>query len=350
MKVVADENIPLVEHYFGSVGELLLKPGRLITRDDLFDADILLTRSVTRVDKLLLHDTPVKFVGSTTAGADHFDTEWLNQAGIEWSIAYGCNATAVAEYVACIIAALQKEGFLQSSSLRAGVVGVGHVGHEVAEKLKALGFDLVLCDPWRGINEPLFPHVSIENFTDLDFISLHTPLIHQGRFPTYHLIEKTFLSRQKINCILLNAGRGEVVSFEDLKKYGTHLHWCLDVWENEPNIDIDVLKRALLATPHIAGYSIQAKIRGIEMIYQAAISKNIIPSFPIPPVEMQFYELTEAFSDWKDFVLKIYDPRKTSSLMKKTLLKFPDRFDYLRKHFPERYEFAFVKLSGALLK
>jgi erythronate-4-phosphate dehydrogenase len=150
MKIVADENIPLVEHYFGGSGELLLKPGRSITRDDLFDADILLVRSVTRVNKLLLHDTPVRFVGSTTAGADHMDTEWLDQSGILWNTATACNAMAVAEYVVCVVASLQMQGMLAFSNVRAGVIGVGHVGRLVVEKLRLLGFDAIECDPFRS--------------------------------------------------------------------------------------------------------------------------------------------------------------------------------------------------------
>jgi erythronate-4-phosphate dehydrogenase len=348
MKIVADENIPLLDHYFGSHSELLLKPGRLITRDDLFDADILLVRSVTKVNELLLHNTPVKFVGSTTAGADHLDTEWLDHAGIAWDVAAGCNALAVSEYVICVIAALQKQGLLLQAKMRAGVVGVGNVGRLVVDKLQKLGFEVIQYDPLRAEHEENFASVSWDEMQDLDFISLHTPLTYQGAYPTHHLIEKSFLQRQKPGCVLLSAGRGEVVSFEDLKQYGKHLHWCLDVWENEPLIDLDVLVEALIATPHIAGYSVESKLRGIEMIYQIAIEKNVVPESTVLPVLSPEYENPVKkinMSNWRDAVLQIYDPQETTTIMKKVLSEGLASFDYLRKNFPERHEFACYHIS-----
>lgn len=353
MKIVADENIPLVDHYFGSYGELLLKPGRLITRDDLFDADILLVRSVTRVNKLLLHDTPVKYVGSTTAGADHMDTEWLDQSGIKWGVAPGCNATAVAEYVVCVIAALQKQDLLMQSKPRAAVIGVGYVGRLVVKNLKALGFEVLECDPLRADKEKDFCHTAVENIQDVDFISVHTPLTKHGKFATYHLIDKEFLTRQKSGCVLLNAGRGEVVSFKDLKQYGKHLTWCLDVWEDEPHIDLEVLRLASIATPHIAGYTIESKIRGIEMIYQHAIDIGIVKSAPgmpellsakpaklsVIPAQSSVMPAKAGIQFWQDKVLSVYDPRTTSEHMKNSLLTGKESFDHLRKTFPERHEF-----------
>lgn len=347
MKIVADENIPLIEHFFGANNELLTKPGRTISRDDLFDADMLLVRSVTKVDELLLHNTPVKFVGSSTSGADHLDTEWLDQSGIQWRVAVGCNAMAVAEYVVSIIAALQKQGFLLQKNPRAGVVGVGTIGSLVVEKLKLLGFEVVQCDPLR-IDDPNFSHTELEKFSELDFISLHTPMTYQGKFPTHHLIEKNFLQKQKKDCVLVNAGRGSVINFEDLKKQGQHLHWCLDVWEHEPEIDSDVLERAWIATPHIAGYSVQSKYRGIEMIYHAAYQAGFLegelitsPRYP----EKIISEILDETISWQEVLLKTYDPIETSKQMKQALQQKPNSFDQLRKHFNHRNEFGYMRFS-----
>jgi erythronate-4-phosphate dehydrogenase len=351
VKIVADENIPLVAHYFGQNAELVLKSGRSITRDDVSAADILLVRSVTKVDRLLLHDTSIKFVGSTTAGADHLDTEYMDQNGIAWSIAAGCNAEAVAEYVVCVVAVLQKKELLQRPRLRAGVIGVGHVGRLVVEKLIALGFDVVQCDPFRAEIESDFSHTDIADFHNLDFISIHVPLTHHGKHPSFHLIDKNFLQRQKQNCILLNAGRGEVISFADLKMHGNHLIWCLDVWENEPQIDLEILSSAFIATPHIAGYSVQSKYRGIEMIYHAAVEKNILPSshvisdvkYPEKSIVMSENKIT-----WQDVALEIFNPLTVTEWMKENILTQSRSFDELRKTFPERHEFAFVnKKRGA---
>lgn len=345
MKIVADENIPCLEHYFGAC-ELVLKPGRAITRDDLFDANMLIVRSITKVDALLLHDTPVKFVGSTTAGFDHLDTTWLDQAGIQWSVATGCNANAVAEYVVCAIAALQKQGLLTQKNLRAAVIGVGNVGKRVAEKFAVLGFEVLQYDPLRAENENEFKSVSFEEINHVDFISIHTPLTRHGKFPTFHLIDKTFLNRQKNQCVLLNAGRGEVVSFSDLKQYGKHLNWCFDVWENEPHIDHDVLQSSLIATPHIAGYSIEAKIRGIDMIYQAALERQLIAPSVHPGLEhsLQKIQMNDCH-DWRDVMLKIYDPMHTTQQLK----NHPETFDLLRKHFQERHELSGIEMVDVRL-
>lgn len=346
MKIVADENILLVENYFAHYGELILKPGREITRSDLIDADILLVRSVTKVNQALLENTAVKFVGSTTSGADHLDTDWLEANKIKWSVAAGCNAMAVAEYVICVIAALQKMDLLSHKKIRAAVVGVGRIGQLVADKFKLLGFDVMLCDPLRTdiISTPL------EELTDLDLISFHTPLTKTGNYPTYHLVQKAFLEKQKKNCILLNAGRGEVFAFDSLKKYGKELVWCLDVWENEPKIDVEVLDGAMIATPHIAGYSLQSKYRGIEMVYAAAVQQEVVQensgkNFLFPRKKISI----EHANTWQDVVLCVFNPVTVTREMRQMLAYDPTGFDSLRKKFADRYEFAFVEWESVSL-
>lgn len=352
MLILADEEIPCVKHYFGAYGELILKPGRSLTRQDVLEADILLVRSVMKINEALLHDTKVKFVGSVVTGADHLDIAWLNQAGIRWGVASGCNAVAVAEYVVTVIAALQKKGFLLQKKCRAGVVGAGRIGSRVVEKLKVLGFDVVQCDPLRAQQEKDFISIPIEEFVDLDFILLQTPLTKEGPYPTYHLIGKEFLQRQKKDCILLSAGRGSVVDFSDLIQYGQQLIWCLDVWENEPNINIDVLLAATIASPHIAGHSIQSKYRGIDMIYKLALQQGIIPDNGISSIAFpkQKISFTGREVDWRDVVLAIYDPLEMTKLMKQAFLEEGNGvFDKLRKHFIRGCEFEFVDISNILL-
>ncbi len=349
MKIVADENIPAIADYFGSCGELLLKPGRMITRADLLDADILLVRSITCVDEALLHDTTIKFVGSATAGADHLDKEWLDKAGICWSVATGNNAEAVAQYVVCVVAALQKQGLLVGPKLRAAVIGVGNVGCLIVDKLKALDFEVLQYDPLRAENETDFVSTSWDQLDNLDLISVHTPLTLTGQYPSYHLIEKNFLMRQKPGCVLLNAGRGAVVAFDDLRQYGKHLHWCLDVWEYEPKINSEILTAALIATPHIAGYSEQAKLRGIQMMYQAAVKYGFVSALANDHGLSQVEDLLTNKNNWQDIVLDVYDPRLTSQLMKTMLLNQPEYFDHLRKNFPLRHEFSTFSIADTVL-
>lgn len=347
MKIVADENILLVEHYFAEAGECILKPGREITRSDLIDADILLVRSVTEVNERLLRNTAVKFVGSTTTGSDHLDIDYLNSQGISWSIAKGCNAIAVVEYVLSVLASLYKQSFLSKKTQRAAVIGVGQIGSLVSAKLKLLGFEVLECDPFRSQVYKQFSSVTLDDISEVDFVTLHTPLTKTGLYPTFHMIDKQFLQRQKKGCILLNSGRGSVINFEDLKKYGTNLHWCLDVWENEPHIDLAVLEKSCLATPHIAGYSLQSKFRGIEMIYEVAIQQNIIPDRSIQSLyPKKLLTLNENVHNWKDLFLLIYDPYATTQLMKETLHANKDSFDVLRKNFLERYESHYIEFEN----
>lgn len=356
MKIVADSHIPYVTEYFGAYGDLILRGGRTISPADVEDADVLLVRSVTPVDEKLLANSRVKFVGSVTAGADHLDTKWLEQAGIIWSVAVGFNAPPVADYVVSVIAALQRKSLLTTDTSagrrpKAAVIGVGNVGRLVVQRLNALDFDLTLCDPIRTEKEENFFSEPLEALSDLDLISLHVPLAKTGPHPTYHFLGKDFFQRQKPGCVLLNASRGSIIDFAALLQYGTHLHWCFDVWEHEPKIDKTILSKALLATPHIAGYSLQSKIRGIEMIYRIACEKKVIEPQSIPPLTMPIQQLGFTGSHhWQDIALDVFNPLIITAMMRTILLPAEDYghlFDEMRNQFNYRHEFQYTKISEA---
>jgi len=352
MKIVADHHIPYVTDYFGSYGELILKPGRQMTAEDVKEADILLVRSVTKVNEELLAHSKVKFVGSVTAGVDHLDTEWLEKAGVPWHAAVGFNAPPVADYVVSVVAALQRRGALPSSGAKAAVIGVGNVGRLVVERLKLLNIEVVLCDPPRREAEPDFRSIALQEIEDVDLISLHVPLTKRSIYPTHHFIDKAFLKKQKEGAVLLNASRGAVINPVDLMLLGTHLNWCFDVWEHEPHIDLNVLNRALIATPHIAGYSVQSKIRGIEKIYRAACEHGIIQAMAKPPLNMPTQKLhfSGQHHHWQDIVLGIFNPMILGAMMRSTLLaENPDAhaFDHLRHQFNYRHEFSFTNILDA---
>jgi erythronate-4-phosphate dehydrogenase len=351
VKIVADEKIPLLQDYFGASGELVLKPGRAIQAADVAEADMLVVRSVTKVNAHMLENSRVKFVGCVTAGTDHLDTDWLDANGIKWMSAAGSNATAVVEYIVSVIAALQKMDILTNKKLRAGVVGVGRIGRQVATMLEKLGFDVVLCDPVRALTEPDFHSTPLDALADCDLISLHTPLTHDGQFPTYHMIDKKFLLQQKKNCVLLSAGRGAVIDFSDLKEYGERLYWCLDVWENEPLIDIAALELATIATPHIAGHTLQAKQRGLDMVYQAALKEKMFSPGTSTRQDSPTLAINcnHAEMDWRDVVLKIYDPRNMTAMMKEQFVRneAASVFDRLRNDVNLRHEFDCVTLQNA---
>jgi erythronate-4-phosphate dehydrogenase len=312
----------------------------------------LLVRSITRVNQNLLQHSRIKFVGSGTAGTDHMDLTWLQNNHISYATAKGCNAIAVAEYVVCSIAALQKQGLLTGKKLRAGVVGVGYVGREVVTRLKALGFEVLVNDPPRALQEPDFISMPLTDFQDLDLICLHTPLTTSGDHATHHLINQDFLQRQKPGCVLLNAGRGEVIAVEDLWHYGQHLLWCFDVWPDEPNISVALLHQAKLATPHIAGYTVEAKLRAVHMLYQAAQLALQLPGQSILPSPFDGtteLKLASAVLTWQDILLSHYNPLLDTENTRSTLLACNSTargqcFDELRQHHPQRHELSKVHI------
>jgi len=354
MKIVADSHIPFVKDYFSAYGELVLQKGRQISHEDVKEADILLVRSITPVNQQLLENTKVRFVGSVTAGADHLDTQWLEEVGIQWHVAAGFNAPPVADYVTGIVAALRSENVFDLNGVRAAVIGVGNVGKLVAEKLQTLGMSVVMCDPLRANAEHDFHSVSLDELSELDLITLHVPLVKTGAHPTYHFIDRHFLQRQKPGCVLINASRGSVINTTDLLQYGEHLRWCFDVWAGEPNIDKAVLEKAYLATPHIAGYSVQSKIRGIDMIYRLFCENNIIMPHAIAPVTLPRQQLFFSGMNhhWQDIVLGVFNPRIMTAMMRDILLPSQDagvRFDEMRNQFNYRHEFGFTDIHAQVL-
>lgn len=288
MKIILDQKIHLPNALLCSKGELIRLPTETISREKLKNADCLLVRSVTKIDQDLLGGTSIRFVGSATAGTDHLDIDYLNRANITWAHAPGANAQTVVNYVDACIAGLRGENLLTGTALRAGVIGVGQVGRRVVSALENLGFDVLQNDPPRAIKEPSFVSTPLTEFKNLDLICVHTPLTFDNEFSTHHLIDAAFLSRQKAGCILLNAGRGAVVDSHALKK-ATHIIKVLDVWENEPNIDLELLKLSKIATPHIAGYSQAAKNQAATMLYHALCNFYNFPAENVTPKHNEFF-------------------------------------------------------------
>lgn len=349
MKIVADANIPAVESHFAQAGNLRLIPGREITAETVRDADLLLVRSITKVNAALLSGSQVKFVGSVTAGQDHIDTEWLQQQGIRFAFASGFNAPPVADYVASVVAALQQQQRL-SQHFKAAVIGVGCVGRLVKQHLQSIGATVSLCDPFRIEQETGFVAMPLAEIANMDFITLHVPLTKTGQHPTYHLIDPLFLARQNPGCIVVNTSRGEVIATATLLHANPELTWCLDVFENEPQINQQVLTTAFIATPHIAGYSMQSKQRGVEMIYQAACQGGWITPIASAnlPLPRQTLSCHGCHQHWQEVVLSVFNPLQMTQKMRAMLMNADDvaaRFDQLRNQFQGRHEFAFTEVN-----
>ena len=257
MKIVADANIPFVRECFSSIGEVTVMGGREMTPWLVADADILLVRSITPVGVDLLAGSKVRFVATATIGFDHVDLDFLRRNKIGFASAPGSNANSAAEYVIAGLLEIGRRRHLKLEGTSIGVIGVGNVGSRVARKCAALGMRIYLNDPLlqRQTGDPKY--LPIEELYDCDFITVHTPLTFGGPDKTYHLVDEEFLDSLKEGCVFLNASRGGVVDSAALKAAIRSRRLkavVLDVWENEPTIDIELLEMVDLGTPHIAGY------------------------------------------------------------------------------------------------
>lgn len=276
MKIVADENIVAVAQRYRQHGDLHLLPGRAIGAADVQDADVLLVRSITQVNRQLLHGSRVRFVATATSGTDHLDLAWLAEQGIAVAEAAGSNANAVVEYVLAALAELHLRGIpVQGRS--AAIIGFGQVGSRLHQALRVLGFDVRVCDPFvesamrEGTGSTPVQFCSLADALQASLISLHTPLTRTGPHPTWHLLDRERLDSLRPGTVLINAARGAVVCNQALLarlQQSADLHCVLDVWENEPTISMPLLQAVALGTPHIAGYSVEAKASASERNYQ----------------------------------------------------------------------------------
>ncbi len=273
MHIVADENIPYVTQAFGAFGTIELVSGRDITSAHVRSADVLLVRSVTRVDEELLGDAAVRFVGSATIGTDHIDLEYLSAEGITFAHAPGANASSVVEYVLAALLQLCVDWDVALPSLQVAVVGCGTIGQQLADRLQAMGVAVLRNDPPRARAEPDGGFVSLTRcLQEADVVSLHVPLTHGGEDATHHLIGRDELEIMKPSAWLINTSRGAVVDNEALlraRHKGRPGAVILDVWENEPTPLSALLGQCAIGTPHIAGYSTDGKVRGTKMLYEA---------------------------------------------------------------------------------
>ncbi len=271
LSLVVDANIPFARTAFSAFGDVAVLPGVDITREAVEGADVLIVRSVTRVDRSLVQHSGVRFVGTATIGTDHIDLPYLTGRGIAFASAPGSNAESVVEYVLAALLTLAVRHDRPLRGLTAGVVGVGNVGRRLAPRLRALGMDVLLCDPPRALEEGAEAFVVLETVLEkADLVSLHVPLVLEGPDATQHLLNQKTLARMKNGAWLVNAARGAVVDnaalLEALER-GPLGAAVLDVWENEPTPLPALVARADLATPHIAGYSFDGKVAGtVEMV------------------------------------------------------------------------------------
>lgn len=343
-RIVADDAIPHLRQAFGE-GVVAVR-GAEIGPTHLQGADVLLTRSVTRVDRALLEGSHVRFVGSATAGVDHIDLDALDDLGITFAHAPGCNARAVTEYV---LTATFGHGEPRGA---VGIVGYGQIGRRLAAALRALGQTVHVCDPPRaqaGHRDEDYRSLA-ELLHACQTVTLHVPRIHDGPHATRHLIDGAALNLLREGSLLINTSRGDVIDHRALKTWldAQRGEAILDVWEGEPHLDAHVLghARVRLATPHIAGYTVEGKARGTAMLHAALCEAFDEPlTFTEQDVTGTHACVSASFDDDVGAVLRAVHPltsidRATRDLLRIEPIARASAFERLRREYPLRRELS----------
>ncbi|MFN3017219.1 4-phosphoerythronate dehydrogenase [Vibrio coralliilyticus] len=357
MKILIDENMPYAEQLFSQLGEVVLKSGRTLNADDLVDVDALMIRSVTKVNaELISKANRLKFVGTATAGMDHVDQALLKEKGIFFTAAPGCNKVGVAEYAFSVMMVLAQQQGFSVFDKTVGIIGAGEVGSYLQQCLEGIGIKVLINDP------PKQAAGDERNFTPLDalleqadIITTHTPITRDGDFPTHHLINETVLNKLRGDQILINAARGPVVDNTALKarlRKQDGFIAALDVFEFEPEVDMELLPLLAFATPHVAGYGLEGKARGTTMIFNSfceflnndlrAHASELLPTAPVPELVLD--------RAWEEATLHnltqlVYDVRKDDALFRREISQ-PGAFDLMRKNYWDRREYSAVTLRG----
>ena len=358
IKILADEKIPFLHGVLEPYADVIYLPGNKIDKATVKDADALLIRTRTKCDEFLLEGSSVKFIATATIGFDHIDTEYCNARNIAWFNAPGCNSASVQQYITAVLMQLSSEYRLILEDKIIGIIGVGNVGSKVQRNAEILGMKVKLNDPPRARKEGEKGFVDLDEILETcDIITLHVPLNRSGDDKTFHLFSEKLFAKMKPGAWLFNTSRGEVVETAALKNAinsGKLAGAVLDVWENEPAIDLELLKKAFIATPHIAGYSTDGKANGTSQVVRLLAGFFGLPLAEFYPVNLPEPHIPEieidmagksAFRVISESVLHTYPVMSDH----RRLQEHPETFEQQRGQYPLRREFPAytVKLRNA---
>ncbi|WP_110427611.1 4-phosphoerythronate dehydrogenase [Glaciecola sp. KUL10] len=352
MKILYDEAMPYGSLFFDELGDSKAFSVGNLNSEILKNTEALLVRSTTKIDQRLIKLAPkLKFVGTATAGFDHLDMDSLEDAGINVSIASGCNAIAVAQYVLSAIAHLSNVDDFKLENKTLAIIGAGQVGSALSGFCEALGLEYYLYDPpLQDAGDPR-AFVSIEQALACDIVCLHTPLVVDGPYPTLHMFDNQRLKNLRPEQYLINACRGEVIDNSALLalfESGHNLNVVLDVWENEPCIEQKLIPFVRIATAHIAGHTLEGKARGTSMLYDALCKfttqvnelqlSAFLPSYDKP------HELkSNSMQAILDLCLEVYDISKDDRVFRAEMAQ-SNAFKEIRRNYPVRREYSAVKI------
>ena len=334
---------------FSSLGEVELVEGRGLSSAQLEGVDVLLVRSVSQVDETLLADHPLQFVGSATSGIDHVDLEALARREIPFSHAPGSNADSVVDYVFSAIAQCSDKLEQLLAGAELGIVGYGRVGRRLSQRLQLLGIRSRACDPWLDADE-FAELTSLEEVLACPVVCLHAELTRKSPWPSHHLLDAERLTLLREDALLINAGRGELIDTQALLDWLPSvpaLELVLDVWEGEPLVDAGLLARCRFATPHIAGYSYDARLRATHMLY-LALCRNLGveasgEELSIEPVSVTIPAQCEGVELLRHLLGDVYDIREDDSSLRAVV---PDSFDQLRRDYRRRRELGALHIEN----
>ena len=342
MKIIVDEKVPFIEGRIKDA-ETVMLPASCIDRDAVRDADALIIRTRTRCDESLLAGSGVRMIATATIGTDHIDRDWCEANGITVRNAPGCNAPGVALYVwSCLL----RTGF-DPSRHTLGVAGCGNVGSIVAQWGRRLGARVLVCDPPRrdaGFSDHEYLDLR-ELLQESDAVTLHTPLTHDGAYPTFHMMGTDALGMMRKGATIVNAARGEVIDTRALIAAigdGRIGKAIIDTWENEPDIDRHLLGMADIATCHIAGYSVEGKQRASRMALEA-LHETLGITIDTKGLQEAY---KEPYSLSPDMILSHYDPAPMTETLKKCCLN-PEYTPGSDRH-PAPYPFEALRNSYPL--
>lgn len=338
MKIIIDNKIPYIKEAIEQIADkVVYASGKDFTPELVRDADALIIRTRTRCNRELLDGSRVKFIATATIGFDHIDTEYCRAAGITWTNAPGCNSASVAQYIESVLALLKLTRGKRLDEMCIGIVGVGNVGSKIIKVAQAQGMRVLLNDLPREEKEGGAAFCSLAKMAqECDVITFHVPLYKEGKYKTYHLADEFFFRSLKRKPILINTSRGEVIETDALLnalQTGKISDAIIDVWEYEPQINLELLNKVFIGTPHIAGYSADGKANATRMSLDALCRFfGMNASYTIMPPSPESNRIDAATAE--DALIKMYDPRRDSNALK----SHPEQFEQLRGNYPLRRE------------
>ncbi|MCX7879171.1 MAG: 4-phosphoerythronate dehydrogenase [Ignavibacteria bacterium] len=363
MIIFIDNQIYLLDEILSGVGRVYSFEGRKLTNKELKEkrCEFLFVRSTTKVNQILLEETSVRFVGTATSGIDHIDTDYLKKRNIAFAEAKGCNANSVAEYVIYSILSWLKTNNLQLSEQTIGIIGFGNIGTLVAKYSYLLGLKILVNDPpllEKMQESSTNPFPNYTNYCELEkllseatIITNHVPLTETGKYPTKNLLNKENLKLLQNNALFIHTSRGGVVDEDVLleMKREKKLTLVVDVWKNEPFINCKLLESSYIATPHIAGYSYDGKIRGTKLMVDAfnkftglSIRSNLLENElnSYKPLQEIYYKKPQLIFEKLNESRKIMeDFEQFKKILKiKNEIERGKYFDFLRINYPIRRE------------